>query len=710
MDDRKRSLSVKTELEAPPLKRQATDIESAGSKSANGFEVPLSQDDVALFKKEAIFRQMQIYRRERDLLQTRVTEIEQRSAYHDDHLRVLELWWDQLLNEVNILSGKPVGSSKTDESPIPKSLLLATSEEYSIHLERKRDSVLQSLTPIFTSLQSLPSNTSTDSKILQESLSELSAQITLLKTENERLRDEREDISRRLTDATFKFMSAEKKLDRLKSSTLAKIERTGMSSPSVKREGSAEEKPEHEKKSEEVDEKVIARIQEESEAVVKKQAEELRQLQEKVVNLTDEISKLNMKLTSISEAEVLNSEPYKTLKVRFEALSTRASHLEVLNDVIKQESEKLSSERTEYRELLTAEYKAMADDLQNQLKKSEQDLIRIRSARDDLLQDLSIRKSKEEQKLIAMKELEELAETRSSRIKTLEMEVERLKSQLETTNGNPTPSPDDSPVELLKRIEKLEKQNQFLSAELPGLETAFNEAHAQSTRKVTEIMEREERMSRLLAEKSKADQKYFSAMRAKEAIALENRALKAQSLKSGEIIQQLRDAEQSVSQKVSTLEKQLAELETVRHAYQKQLQEVQRKCSEQTVSIDGFKAQIEKLQSDLQARSTAILGETDARRQAEEQVERQKVELERWKSESSTSAVNHINGDHSQIEALRSIAICSVCSKNWKNTAIKVCGHCFCFECAKDRLNARLRKCPLCNKQYSHNDLMTIHL
>jgi E3 ubiquitin-protein ligase BRE1 len=39
---------------------------------------------------------MQIYRRERDLLQTRVTEIEQRSAYHDDHLRVLELWWDQV--------------------------------------------------------------------------------------------------------------------------------------------------------------------------------------------------------------------------------------------------------------------------------------------------------------------------------------------------------------------------------------------------------------------------------------------------------------------------------------------------------------------------------------------------------------------------------------------------------------------------------------
>lgn len=44
MDDRKRVLSVKTELDAPPSKRQATDSGSAAS--ANGHNVPLNQDDV----------------------------------------------------------------------------------------------------------------------------------------------------------------------------------------------------------------------------------------------------------------------------------------------------------------------------------------------------------------------------------------------------------------------------------------------------------------------------------------------------------------------------------------------------------------------------------------------------------------------------------------------------------------------------------------
>ncbi|KAK9468297.1 BRE1 E3 ubiquitin ligase-domain-containing protein [Lipomyces arxii] len=696
-DHRKRQLaSVKTEPGVPPLKRQAIDLE-------NSREL-LTQDDVLLFQKEAIFRQMQVYRRERDLLQTRVTAIEQQSVYHDDHLRILELWWDQLLNEINILSGLP--NTTQDLSSVPKALLEFAPEAYSTHLADKRNLILQSLNPLFSTLQTSNATTPPDAKQLQQQLGDLQAQITIFKTENERLNDERQDLSRRLTDATFKFMSAEKRLDRLKSSTLAKIERAGQASPSVKAESSDEKQDSP--KLEQIDQKVIARIKEEAEAVVNKQSQELKLLQEKVVSLTDELTKSTLRLSTLSESDVGASEPYKTLKIRFDDLASRANHLEALNDIVKQESEKLSSERTEYRELVTAEYRVMADDLQSQLKRLEQDLVRIRSARDDLLQDLSVRKAKEEQKMIASKELEELAATREARIKTLELEVERLKHQLDTAPAASKPSPvTESPEELMKRIEKLEKQNQFLAAELPGLESAFNQAYAQSTRKVADIVEREEKMGRLLAEKSKAEQKYFSAMRAKEAIALENKALKVQSSKSGEIIQQLRDAEKSVSQKVIALEKQIGELETIRHTYQKQVQDTQRKLSEQTVGMDMYKNQIDKLNSELQARSAAVVSESESRRQAEAQVEKLKVQLEHKKGDVS---VINATGASDNLEAYRTLAICSVCSKNWKDTVIKVCGHCFCYECAKDRLDARLRKCPACNKQFSQNDLMHIHL
>ncbi|KAK9450836.1 BRE1 E3 ubiquitin ligase-domain-containing protein [Limtongia smithiae] len=737
MDDRKRALPIKTDPDAPPLKRQATEYASP-STPQNGTAssgVPLNQEDVYLFQKEAIFRQMQVYRRERDLLQHRVTQLEQQTAYHDDHLRLLELWWDGLVKQVEILGGRPPSASTAngETKAIPKISLALSPDQYGEHLATKRASILESLKSLF---KSITSGSIPEEAKLQESLAGLTTEVASLKADNERLQDEREDLERRLTDATFKFMSAEKKLDRMKSSTLAKIERSSVSSPAVQRENSVDEKAEQEKKAE-ADDALIARVQKESAAIVQKQSQELTTLQTKVLTLQDEISKLNFKFSSLSESDIVASEPYKILKIRYDELTTRSGHLEALNETIKQENEKLSGERTEYKETIAAEYQAIADDVESHKKKLELDLTRIRAARDDLATELTIRRAKEDSRASTLVELTALAEMRASRIKSLELEVDRWKTQCEPQLDNgavaPTPSPDDSAEELLKRIEKLEKQNQFLSAELPGMETAFNQAHALSTKKVADLVERDEKLMRLAGEKAKADQKYFSAMRAKDATATENKLLKAQSVKSGEIIQQLRDAEKSVSQKVIILEKQIAELENMRHTYQVQLQEVQRKCSEQAVSLESYRLQVEKLFAEMQTRASAIASEAEARRQAEEQLERTKVELERWRSEkrggfgsvaeggggslggngtgASSSSLRGSNGvDASQIEGLRAIAICSVCSKNWKDTVIKTCGHCFCNQCANDRLNARLRKCPVCNKQYSYTDLMAVHL
>lgn len=36
------------------------------------------------------------YKRERNMLETRVEELEKKSTYHDDHLRVIDAWWDQV--------------------------------------------------------------------------------------------------------------------------------------------------------------------------------------------------------------------------------------------------------------------------------------------------------------------------------------------------------------------------------------------------------------------------------------------------------------------------------------------------------------------------------------------------------------------------------------------------------------------------------------
>ena len=41
-------------------------------------------------------RQMREYKREKNTFETQLTELETRSKYHDDHLRTLDAWFDQV--------------------------------------------------------------------------------------------------------------------------------------------------------------------------------------------------------------------------------------------------------------------------------------------------------------------------------------------------------------------------------------------------------------------------------------------------------------------------------------------------------------------------------------------------------------------------------------------------------------------------------------
>jgi E3 ubiquitin-protein ligase BRE1 len=228
-------------------------------------------------------------------------------------------------------------------------------------------------------------------------------------------------------------------------------------------------------------------------------------------------------------------------------VATRFNHIETLNKELSDKIETLESERSSFKEKILEEQQQVLDEMQAQLSKTESDLARIRGARDDLLQDQQLRKNREEAKLSSAKEVSELAETRAARIASLELEVERLKKELdsETAPSSPAVLQLDLP-QLRQKHEQLEKAYKVLAQELPGLEQAFKKAHELGSKKVAHLQETEERLKRLLAEKNKADSKYFAAMKSKEGLLLENRALKSQNSKSTEIITQLKEAEKKV--------------------------------------------------------------------------------------------------------------------------------------------------------------------
>lgn len=131
MEERKRPAPHDHEDAGPPHKRQVTAINggSKGHQDADmpgkdelevslaifGFRTPFhtlrlcchmevawllqSANHVSVlqrFQKEAIWRQMQEYKREKVTLETRLSDQTKRAAYHDDHLRTIDAWFSQV--------------------------------------------------------------------------------------------------------------------------------------------------------------------------------------------------------------------------------------------------------------------------------------------------------------------------------------------------------------------------------------------------------------------------------------------------------------------------------------------------------------------------------------------------------------------------------------------------------------------------------------
>jgi len=49
------------------------------------------------YQKGAIYRQMLEYKREKNSLETRLQELEKNTAHQDDHIRIIDAWWLQVL-------------------------------------------------------------------------------------------------------------------------------------------------------------------------------------------------------------------------------------------------------------------------------------------------------------------------------------------------------------------------------------------------------------------------------------------------------------------------------------------------------------------------------------------------------------------------------------------------------------------------------------
>lgn len=410
--------------------------------------------------------------------------------------------------------------------------------------------------------------------------------------------------------------------------------------------------------------------------------------------LSQRVAALELKLALLGENDVKQLAWYQALALENATLKQQIATLETQHQQTLAKLEKLDALPA------NPNYQAVVDELasvKQQLEKTETDLVRIRTARDDLVAKNAILKS-ESASAPLHAELVALNKSLSARVSD--------KAAAVAANA------DDALLALLLEDQLRLKVKQLIS-ELQEVELAFNDTRKMALAKVEAQASHDATIKKLTVEKTKADQKYFGLMRLKDQIQQENKLLKAQVAKLQDGLRQSQEVERALQEKMAALERQVREFQQVKLAAMAE----NVKLSEQVARLLKLKDQFSDDIAKARATSDAELMKLRLVR-LELQLEQQlvaKLEVKLKHTEQLLRKYKLANPslvveDEQEIEGLRSMAKCLVCLKNWKDTAISVCGHVFCHDCTSERLAARLRRCPTCNKGFSANDLLLIHL
>jgi E3 ubiquitin-protein ligase BRE1 len=599
------------------------------------------------------------YKRKTATLEADLRDVQKRALYHDDHLRIVDAWWSQLLDEVTLLSG-----DRTSAPPVavafPTALQFKGSAEFSEHLNQKAKEIRAKVAQIFSNISNAAP---ADVEELQRKLSDLMAEHREMQVKFDRLRAEKEELGERLETASLRYLKAEKRLDRNKSAAVAKLEQqayAGTGNAAGSGIGGVENGFDSRGQVNGVveDDGKLEAAQlalKEATATVNKQKEQLDALLAENKSLLEQLTAANSKLLGLTDEDYARTDLFKTFKAQHEEVIKRINHLEATNIQLRREAEQLQAERTAYKSQIKSEAENLTGEIESQLERTEADLSRVRSGRDEIIAELTMRKASQEQERTAVQLMKEMVGAKDDRIEGLEAEVQRLRSQLEAPSSEQT-SPDIESLdltELRKKYVQLEQSFASVNNELPAMEKAYKRSMAMASKKVMDFDKLEDKVSMLIAEKSKADQKYFAARKDMDIRSNEIRALRAQNAKSSEIITQLKEVEGSTRTLLAVLEKQMSELRLMNESLAGENKKLSLSAGEANSRLESLKSQVSELSNLMRSKDATVSSAKQQTLSLETELEQLRIKYEHAQKEKAQWKAKSLANGSTEEENLR---------------------------------------------------------
>lgn len=604
------------------------------------------------------------------------------------------------------------------------------SELFQTHLKKNANAIKSTIELLLKQLVAHKGDIKPEVAELEDKLRGLLAKQKEDKVRLEGLIQKKDELSASLDAAILRAVKAEKKLDRVKSVQVQKLEQQAMGQATANANHLTDDKKNggDPGKSNGYDEGLQLKYEEAAVAEAKLK-DQLDAAMSEIKTLKEENTSLKMRRDSVTDEDYARTDVFKAFKHQNEDLIKRVNDLEATNKLLRFEAEKLQAERTAFRVQLESEAQAVAAELEEQMMAKDNDLTRIRAGRDELHAELGVLKEKEKVGRSSVENMKEVIASKEDRIRSLEMELERLRPEADTTISDPEDLDSITPEDLRQRYRKVLSENRSIKQELPAIETAYKRAMTISQKKVLDQLAAEERVALAVQEKGKADQRYFAARKDADLRNNEIKTLRQQNGKSLELITALKERDAGTRSNLSNLEKQLTDLKQSNIVILEENRTSKASAAEASRRADHVKAQVAELQNLLKTKDTTAVSVKEQANIYQVEVEKLKKRIEsvqkerdNWKKKS----LSNISEDEEMLrvslqcpgfDGLASVAdsstqkfaSCSLCEKNLNEVVIKTCGHIFCKDCAEARIANRLRGCPNCGIRYGIHDILKIH-
>lgn len=591
------------------------------------------------------------YKRKCSTLETRLEDMEQRSAYHDDHLRTVDSWWIQLLQEVSLLAETKVLFQAGDEKPFPTHTSFKDIEALQAHLDDKSAAIKTITDSLFSRLSAARGDVAPNITNLESQVNTLLANQKEFLVKLDRLASEKDETSEQLNTATLRYLKAERKLDRAKSIQVQKLEQQAMASATARPSGADASNGESGESNGNA--QALKLALEEAKIEATKQKEQLDAVQAQNKTIQEELTNLQIKLTNLTDEDYSRTDLFKLLKNQHEELVKKVNHLDTENKKLQEVSHKLKVERETYKKKLEDEAQTLTTELEDQLQQSDTALARVRSARDELHGEVQMLKSQRDQERQAANHLKELIAANQDRIVAMESELSRLQPS-EDVDMTPRPDLDEMSLEdLREKYKKTEKDFKSINDELPAMTAAVKKYQALATKKIMDFEALEERLAMAIAEKAKANQKYFDARKNTDIHMEEIKRLRAQNNKSSDIISQLKENEAQHRTLLGNMEKQLVDLKQTNTAIMTESKRLESSSNEALRRYDALKNQVNELSSLAKSKDSTASQAKDRLAVLETENEKMKLRVDHMSKDRDKWKVKSMSNSSAEEDMLR---------------------------------------------------------